>query len=342
MRLTRRWLRLGFVLTLAFVAAATSLPARATEPVTLLNASYDVTRELYRDINTAFVASWKKRTGAEVSINQSHAGSSKQARAVLDGLAADVVTMNQQLDIDTIADKSDLLPRNWATRLPNHSVPFTSTILFLVRKGNPKNIRDWSDLVRPGVVPIIPNPKTSGNGRYSYLAAWAYALKQPKADEASARAFVAKLFNAVPVLDTGGRGASTTFVQRGLGDVLLTFENEVGLAIAEAPPGAVVQVVPSVSILAETPVAVVDKVAAKKGTAAVAAAYLQFLFDDEAQEIGARHLFRPTSPTVSAKLGGRFPKLALVPIAELGGWSAVHKKHFSDDGIFDQIYKPSR
>ena len=320
-----------------FLLLLTGGAAAAAGPTTLLNVSYDVTRELYRDINPAFAASWKKQTGGDVTINQSHGGSSKQARAVIDGLPADVVTMNQALDIDAIAG-AGLLPQDWAGRLPNRSVPFTSTILFLVREGNPKNIHDWADLVRPGVVPIIPNPKTSGNGRYSYLAAWAYALERGKGDEAAARAFVGKLFRAVPVLDTGGRGATTTFAQHGIGDVLLTFENEVSLAGAEVKAGGFVTVVPSISVLAEIPVAVVDKVVARKGTTAVATAYAQFLFSDQAQEIGARHAFRPVSAAVKAKTASQFPTLELVPVDQLGGWAALQKKHFSDGGLFDQLY----
>lgn len=327
-------------LGVALVVAITSPAVAVAGTTTLLNASYDVTRELYRDINPAFAAAWKKQTGGDVTINQSHGGSSKQARAVIDGLQADVVTMNQALDIDAIAG-AGLLPKDWASRLPNHSVPFTSTILFLVRKGNPKGIHDWADLVRPGVVPIIPNPKTSGNGRYSYLAAWAYALKQSKGDEGAARAFVSKLFKAVPVLDTGGRGATTTFVQHGIGDVLLTFENEVSLASVELKSGGFVTVVPSISILAEMPVAIVDKVVARKGTTAAASAYAQFLFSDEGQEIAARHALRPTSTAVRARTASRFPALELVPVAQLGDWAALQKKHFSDGGVFDQIYSPA-
>lgn len=332
------WLIVPLIAALGSAALPFAAAPCWARELKLLNASYDVTRELYKDINAAFAAAWKQRTGDSVTINQSHGGSSKQAHAVIEGLPADVVTMNQGLDIDTIADKGGLLPRAWADRLPHHSVPFTSTIVFLVRKGNPKQVRDWSDLVKPGVVPIIPNPKTSGNGRYSYLAAWAYALRQSKGDEAAARAFVAKLFSAVPVLDTGGRAASTTFAQRGLGDVLLTFENEARLAVADGPPGAFVQVVPSVSILAENPVAVIDKVAAKNGTTALATAYLQFLFSAEGQEIGARHYFRPVDPAILAKHAALFPKLDLVAVADLGGWPAVQKKHFADGGIFDQVY----
>jgi sulfate transport system substrate-binding protein len=334
---TRRNILLGGATALLlprWASAAAPTPGEAT----LLNASYDVTRELYKEINAAFAAAWKKQTGVAVTINQSHGGSSKQARSVIDGLAADVVTMNQALDIDQIAERG-LLPRDWAKRLPRASVPFESTISFVVRKGNPKKLQDWRDLVRDGVVPIVPNPKTSGNGRYSYLAAWAYALRRPKADEAAARAFVGKLFKAVPVLDTGGRGATTTFVQRGIGDVLLTFENEARLAVAEGNAD-VELVTPSISIRAENPVAVVDKVAGKRGTTELAAAYLRFLYTPEAQEIAARHDFRPVDAAVLARHADRFPKLALATVDELGGWSAVHEKHFADGGVFDQIYAP--
>jgi sulfate/thiosulfate-binding protein len=313
-----------------------SLPAVARD-VTLLNVSYDVTRELYKEINSAFAADWKRRTGDTVTIKQSHDGSSKQARAVVEGLPADVVTMNQALDIDLIAEKSGRVAKDWASRLPNHAVPFTSTILFVVRKGNPKQVRDWDDLVKPGVVPIIPNPKTSGNGRYSYLAAWAYALGKAKGDEIAARAFVGKLFKAVPVLDTGGRAATSTFAQRGIGDVLLTFENEAQLAQADFPQSGLTVVVPSVSVLAESPVALVEKNAAKDGSTAVATAYLQFLFGPEAQEIGARHFLRPVDPKILTKHAERFPALRLVPLSDLGGWPAVQKKHFADGGIFDQL-----
>jgi len=320
------------------VVVLPSVPARARD-ATLLNASYDVTRELYKDVNAAFVATWKQRTGDTLTINQSHGGSSKQARAVIDGLPADVVTMNQALDIDLIAAQGGLVSPDWASRLPHHAVPFTSTILFVVRKGNPRQVRDWDDLVKPGVVPIIPNPKTSGNGRYSYLAAWAYALGKFHGDEPAARVFVGKLFKAVPVLDTGGRAATTTFAQRGIGDVLLTFENEAQLARAEFPQAGLTIVVPSVSILAESPVALVDKNAAKHGTTTAAAAYLRFLFEPEAQEIGARYFFRPVDPKVLARHTDRFPKLRIVSVADLGGWPAVQKTHFADGGLFDQIFR---
>jgi sulfate/thiosulfate-binding protein len=331
----------SLLFTFTFIGAAGSVMAAPSgsppPPVKLLNASYDVTRELYRDVNAAFIASWKRRTGQEVTVDQSHGGSSKQARSVIDGLPADVVTMNQELDIDKISE-AGLLSRKWADRLPHRSVPYQSTILFLVRKDNPKGIRDWDDLIKPGVVPIIPNPKTSGNGRYSFLAAWAYALHRPGGSDATARAFVQRLFKAVPVLDTGGRGASTTFVQRGIGDVLLTFENEVGLALAEAGGERFAAVVPSLSIEADNPVAVVDKVAARRGTTAVAQAYLEFLFSEEGQEIGARHGLRPTSMAIQARHQDRFPRIKLISVGELGGWAALQSKHFIDGGTFDQIY----
>ena len=318
-----------------------SFAAQARE-VTILNASYDVTRELYRDENRAFVAAWKKKTGDDVVVNQSHGGSSKQARSVIDGLAADVVTMNQALDIDMISEKSGLLPRDWASRLPNHSAPFESTILFLVRKGNPKHIKDWEDLVRPGVAVVIPNPKTSGNGRYSYLAAWAHGLRKSRGDEAAARDFVTRLFHAVPVLDTGGRGATTTFLARGIGDVLLTFESEVQLALADDHGQGFEVVTPSLSVRAETPVAVVDKNAAKHGTTEVATSFLKFLYTDEGQEIASRHGFRPTDPKILRKHVGEFGKLELVSVEELGGWPALQAKHFADGGIFDQIFPVGR
>jgi sulfate/thiosulfate-binding protein len=331
------------VVTVAVLVVLSGL-SRVTQArqVTILNASYDVTRELYRDENRAFAAAWKAKTGDDVTVNQSHGGSSKQARSVIDGLAADVVTMNQALDIDMISEKSGLLPRDWASRLPNHSAPFNSTILFLVRKGNPKRIKDWEDLVRPGVAAVIPNPKTSGNGRYSYLAAWAYGLKKSGGNEAVARDFVTRLFRAVPVLDTGGRGATTTFLQRGIGDVLLTFENEVQLALADDHGSGFEVVTPSSSVRAETPVAVVDRNAAKHGTTDLATAYLKFLYTEEGQEIAVRHGFRPTDPKILQKHAGEFGKLTLVSVDELGGWPSLQAKHFADGGLFDQIFSDGR
>jgi len=308
---------------------------------TLLNASYDVTREFYKDFNVAFAEYWKERTGQGITINQSHGGSSKQARSVIDGLQADVVTMNQALDIDVLQEKAKLIPTNWATRLPNHSVPNSSTILFVVRKGNPKKIKDWDDLIKPGVSVIIPNPKTSGNGRYSYLAGWGYALKQANGDEAKAREYLGKLFANVPVLDTGGRGATTTFAQRDIGDVLLTFENEVALIQKEFPSGSLEVVAPSSSILAENPVVWVDKVVNKRGTEAVAKAYLEYLFSETGQELAAKHHFRPQSQTVLARHAQEFKKLELFTVDQVaGGWATAQKTHFADGGVFDQIYQP--
>jgi sulfate transport system substrate-binding protein len=305
----------------------------------LLNVSYDVAREFYKDYNVAFAAHWKKTTGEIVTISQSHGGSSKQARSVLDGLQADVVTMNQALDIDVLHTVGKLIPADWAKRLPNNSVPYTSTILFIVRKGNPKGIRDWSDLVRPGVGVILPNPKTSGNGRYSYLAAWGFARRQPGGTDASAREFLRKLFANVPILDTGGRAATTTFGQRGIGDVLLTFENEVALTLRELGAGQLEVVVPSVSIVAENPVTWVDRYVTRRGTEKVARAYLQHLFSDEAQELAAKHHFRPVNPEVLARHSDRFRTLPLFTIDEVaGGWAAAQKTHFSDGGVFDQIF----
>ena len=325
-------------LFVATLVCATGAFASAS-PVTLLNVSYDVTREFYKDYNAAFVAYWKNKTGETLVVQQSHGGSSKQVRSVLDGLPADVVTMNQALDLDALA-AARLIPTDWATRLPNDSAPTTSTILFIVRQGNPKGIKDWSDLVRPDVSVVIPNPKTSGNGRYSYLAAWGYALRRPGGDEGAARAFVKRLFANVPVLDTGGRGATTTFAQRAIGDVLLTFENEVALTKREFATEGFETVVPSSSILAENPVVWVDKVVEKKGTAAVAQAYLEYLYSPEGQELAARHYFRPRDPAVVKKYAARFPAIALFSVKEVcGSWAQVQKVHFADGGIFDQIYE---
>lgn len=333
-----------FTLALVFAFVAVGARPAVAREVVLLNASYDVTRELFKDINPAFAAVWKARSGDDVVVNQSHGGSSKQARAVIDGLQADVVTMNQALDIDMISELGRQIPRDWATKLPNGSAPFQSTIVFLVRAGNPKHIRDWDDLVRPDVRPVIPNPKTSGNGRYSYLAAWAYAARKAAGDEAAPQAFVTKLFRAVPVLDTGGRGATTTFAQRGIGDVLLTFENEAALAVAEARAQGkeLTIVVPSFSVRAEIPVAVVEKVAKKHGTEGLARAYLEFLFSPEGQEIAARHWLRPTREEVLARHADRFAKVELVSVQALGGWQALQSRHFADGGVFDRIFSGER
>jgi len=323
---------LGFAALIAVAFSASAAP-------TLLNASYDVTREFYKDVNAAFVQDWKTKTGETVTIQQSHGGSSKQVRSVIDGLAADVVTMNQALDIDQLT-AAKLIPADWAARLPNHSVPYTSTILFVVRRGNPKGIKDWKDLIRPDVAVVVPNPKTSGNGRYSYLAAWGYAWKDSGGNEAAARDFVKKLFANVPVLDTGGRGASTSFAQRGIGDVLLTFENEVALTLRELGPNNVEVVVPSVSVLAENPVVWVDKVVKRKGTEALARAYLEFLYTPAGQEIAAKHFFRPRDPDILAKYPDRFKPLPLLTVEEIAGsWAQAQKVHFADGGVFDQIYE---
>jgi sulfate transport system substrate-binding protein len=305
--------------------------------VTLLNASYDPTRELYEDINAAFAKHWKQTTGQDVRINQSHGGSGRQARAVIDGLPADVVTLALAGDIDKIATEGKLLPLNWEQRLPHNSAPYVSTIVFLVRAGNPKKIHDWVDLVRDDVQVITPNPKTSGGARWNYLAAWAWAERQPGANEASAREFVRKLYQNVPVLDTGARGSLTTFVQRGIGDVVISWENEAHLALREHSHGEFEIVVPSISMLAEPSVAVVDKVVLRRGTRAVAQAYLEFLYSPEGQEIAAQNFYRPRDPAVAAKYAGQFAQTELVTIAHFGGWKLAQKEHFATGGIFDQI-----
>ncbi len=307
--------------------------------VTLLNVSYDPTRELYQDINAAFSKQWEAKNKQKLTIRQSHGGSGKQARAVIDGLDAGVVTLALAYDIDEIAARGKLLPATWQKRLPHNSSPYTSTIVFLVRKGNPKKIRDWDDVVKPGVSVITPNPKTSGGARWNYLAAWGYALKKSGNDEGKARDFVAKLFRNVPVLDTGARGATTTFVERGIGDVLLAWENEAFLAVKELGAQKVEIVVPSVSILAEPPVTFVDKVVDKRGTRAVAQAYLEFLYSEEGQAIIGKNFYRPTNKNVLARFTHQFPKVNLFTIDEVfGGWTKAQKAHFADSGIFDQIY----
>jgi sulfate/thiosulfate transport system substrate-binding protein len=332
---------LALLATLAF--AGPGHAQSAPKPVTLLNVSYDPTRELYEDFNKQFASYWKGKTGQDVTIRQSHGGSGKQARSVIDGLEADVVTLALAYDIDQISEKGGLLPANWQSRLPHNSSPYTSTIVLLVRKGNPKKIKDWGDLARPGVSVITPNPKTSGGARWNYLAAWAWALRQPGGSEATAKEFVGKLYKNVPVLDAGARGATTTFVERGIGDVLIAWENEALLAIKELGPGKFEVVAPSISILAEPPVAVVDKVAGKHGTKAVAQAYLEYLYTPVGQETAARNFYRPRDPGVAAKYAAQFPKVSLVTVDEVfGGWKKAHAAHFADGALFDQIYQPGR
>jgi sulfate/thiosulfate transport system substrate-binding protein len=306
---------------------------------TLLNVSYDPTRELYQKFNAAFVKHWKAKTGETVSIRQAHGGSGSQARAVIDGLEADVVTLALAPDIDAIAEKGKLIPPDWQKRLPNNSSPYTSTIVFLVRKGNPKGIRDWPDLVRPGISVITPNPKTSGGARWNYLAAWGYVLGKTAKNEAKAKEFITALYKQVPVLDSGARGSTTTFVERGIGDVFLSWENEAFLAVREL--GDKFEIVsPSISILAEPPVAIIDKVVAKKGTRAVAQAYLDYLHSAEGQEIAAQHYYRPRHPEIAKKYAGKFASVKLFTIDEVfGGWKNARKPHFDDGGVFDQIYQ---
>jgi len=330
---------------LASLVFGTILLAGAAEAadVTLLNVSYDPTRELYKAINTAFAADWKKKTGDTVTINQSHGGSGQQARAVIDGLDADVVTLGLAYDIDSIAQKAKLLPTNWQTRLPGNGTPYLSTIVFLVRKGNPQKIHDWPDLVRPGVQVITPNPKTSGGARWAYLAAWAYAEKKPGGSWEKAKAFVASLYSHVPVLDTGARGATTTFVQRGIGDVLLSWENEAHLALAESGGDKFEIVYPSVSMQAEPPVAWLDANIDRHSTRKVAEAYINFLYTKEAQEIEAKNFYRPRDPQIFARHASQFPKLSLYTVDYVfGGWQKAQTTHFADGGVFDQIYKPGK
>jgi len=324
---------------LSTTALGFALAAPAWADVTLLNVSYDPTRELYQAFNTAFAKQWQAKTGEKVVVRQSHGGSGKQARTVIDGLDADVVTLALASDINAIADKAKLLPADWQKRLPNNSTPYTSTIVFLVRKGNPKGIKDWDDLIKPGVSVVTPNPKTSGGAQWNYLAAWEYGKRKYGGDD-KAREFVTKLYKNVPVLDSGARGATTTFVQRGIGDVLLAWENEAYLALTEAKDKVEI-VTPSLSILAEPPVAIVDKNVDKKGTRAVAEAYLQYLYSPEGQEIAARHHYRPRDPKVAENHKGQFATVTLFTVDQaFGGWQAAQKAHFADGGTFDQIYKP--
>jgi sulfate transport system substrate-binding protein len=319
------------------------LAAGHAREIELLNVSYDPTRELYQDYNAAFAKYWKARTGDTVTILQSHGGSGKQARAVIDGLGADVVTLALAYDIDAIAEKGKLIPGDWQKRLPDNSTPYTSTIVFLVRKGNPKGIRDWDDLVKPGVSVITPNPKTSGGARWNYLAAWGYALKTQGNDESKARAFVARLFKNVPVLDTGARGATTTFVQRGIGDVLIAWENEALLSLKESGKDEFEIIAPSLSILAEPPVAWVDRVVKKHGTQEVAKAYLEYLYSPEGQEIAAKNFYRPRLEAVAQKYAAIFPKVNLFTIDQVfGGWQKAQTTHFNEGGVFDQIQQSNR
>ncbi len=322
----------------ASILAAPGL-ARAAPQATLLNVSYDPTREFYKDFNGLFAADWKRRTGQDVRINQSHDGSGKQARAVVDGLEADVVTLALAYDIDAIAQRGLIAP-NWQSRLPFNSSPYASTIVFLVRKGNPKGIHDWADLAKPGVQVITPNPKTSGGADWSFLAAYGWAKRRNGGDEAKAQAYVRALYKNVPVLDTGSRGATTTFVQRGLGDVLLGWENEALLSIDEVGPGKLEVVQPGLSILAEPPVSIVDKVADKHGTRKIADAYLRFLYTDAAQDLAAKRHYRPRNPAIAARYAAKFPALNLMTIKDFGGWQAAHARFFADGGVFDKIYQP--
>lgn len=329
--LLRRLLTLGVLAPLALSVWA--------KDVSLLNVSYDPTRELYADFNKAFAAHWKAKTGDTVTVKQSHGGSGKQARSVIDGLEADVVTLALAYDVDELHTIGKLIPEGWQKRLPQNSSPYTSTIVFLVRKGNPKNIKDWDDLVRPGVSVVTPNPKTSGGARWNYLAAWGYALKKNGNDAKKAQEFVARLFANVPVLDSGARGSLITFTERGVGDVFISWENEAFLATKELGPDKFQIVVPSLSILAEPPVTVVDRTVDKRGTRDVANAYLQHLYTPEGQEIAAKHFYRPIDPKVAARYDKQFTKVQLFTIDEVfGGWSKAQKAHFADGGVFDQIF----
>jgi sulfate/thiosulfate-binding protein len=324
----------------AVVLACSAVPAAVQADTTLLNVSYEPTRRFYSEFNRIFSERWQAERGERITVYQSHGGSGKQARSVTFGLEADVVTLALAYDIDAISERAKLLPPDWQKRLPDNSAPYTSTIVFLVRTGNPKQIRDWSDLARPDVAVITPNPKTSGGARWNHLAAWGYALRQSRNDEGKAREFMASLYRNVPVLDTGARGATITFTRRQIGDVLIAWENEALLAAQEVNADAVEVVVPSISILAEPPVAIVDKVVDKRRTREAAQKYLEFLYSPEGQELAARHYFRPRSPEVAARHADRFAKLELMTIDQFGGWSQAQKIHFADGGIFDQIYRP--
>jgi len=323
------------------LAAATAMVG-ASFAAEILNVSYDPTRELYKQVNEVFAAKWKAETGEDLKINQSHGGSGKQARSVIDGLEADVLTLALAYDIDEVQQRTGYFPADWQSRLPGNSSPYTSTIVFLVRKGNPWEIKDWGDLIKEGVQVITPNPKTSGGARWNFLAAWAWAKAQPGGSDESAKAFVTELFKHVPVLDTGARGSTTTFAQRGIGDVLLAWENEAHLALEELGPDEFEIVVPSLSILAEPPVTVVDQIADRRGTRAVADAYLNFLYTPEAQDLIAKNYYRPRDPEVLARYAAIFPDVPLVTIADFGGWAAAQQTYFADGGVFDQIYQPGQ
>lgn len=335
----RNFIKIPVALSLLAGFTFSALPALAADPVTLLNVSYDPTRELYVEYNKAFAKHWKEKTGQDVSVKQSHGGSGKQARSIIDGLDADVATLALAGDVDALVKNGNYLAADWQKKLPLNSAPYTSTIVFLVKKGNPKGLQDWNDLVKPGVQVITPNPKTSGGARWNYLAAWEFAKRKNGGDEAKAKDFVKQLFANVPVLDTGARGSTITFVQRGVGDVLLAWENEAFLALREFGPEKFEIVAPSLSILAEPSVAVVDKVVDKKGTRKVAQAYLEYLYSDEGQQIAARNFYRPTNDKVKADFAKQFPKLELFTIDQaFGGWDKADKAHFADGGSFDQIY----
>ena len=328
---------------LAVLLVLVSAASTASAALSLLNVSYDPTRELYQDFNAAFARHWKEKTGETIAIRQSHGGSGKQARSVIDGLDADVVTLALAYDVDALYERGRLIPKDWQKRLPNNSAPYTSTIVFLVRKGNPKGIKDWDDLVKAGMSVITPNPKTSGGARWNYLAAWGYALKHNGNDAEKAKAFVTRLYKNVPVLDTGARGATTTFVERGIGDVAIVWENEAFLAVKELGPDKFQIVVPSLSILAEPPVTLVDKVADRHGTRKLAQAYLEYLYSPEGQDIAGRHYYRPRLETAAAKYAAQFGKVNLFTVDEaFGGWQKAQAVHFADGGIFDQIYQPGK
>ena len=337
-----RWTKpLLLLLVLATAAVGMVGPAAAANGSMILNVSFDPTRELYNDFNDAFVRYWKAKTGQTITVQQSNGGSGKQARAVIDGLQADVVTLALAYDIDAIADKAQLLPANWQSRLPENSTPYTSTIVFLVRKGNPKHIKDWSDLIRPGVSVVMPNPKTSGGARWNFLAAWAYALRRPGGNEGAARDFVTKLYKNVPVLDSGARGSTTTFTERNIGDVLVGWESDALLATRDLGPDKYSIVYPPTSIFAEPPVAIVDKVVDAKGTRAMAEAYVKYLYTPQGQEIIAKHFFRPRLPSVVKKYASTFPSIRMVTVSQVfGNWKSAQQKFFDDGALFDQIYQP--